>query len=416
MDNKKAKVEQKLDLLEQELKCVICLSVFDDPHSLPCNHQFCFECIAESVRLKSQCPLCKLPAFHRAIQKNQALGSIVTAYNNLKDALHDFSVDNGIRLQIPTSPATPTRQKSSEPLKRPSSEDESCSSNGNHNTANKTKRQCRQPTPITPVQRDVFISPSLPPYVPPAQPPISRRRTQQNTPYLPPPTTPTTIQTAPGLPVSKCKKFVLLTTSLDEKAQAMVKQLVNTLNGTLVDKYTRNVTHIITTCNNEQLARRTLKYCFAVVEGKWAVSFAWVRRCLEEDCWLAEDEFEIKGDQTAIGAPRLSRLNKDERLPDLFEDYRIYLYGDITSPSKEEMKKLLVLGGADVCTSMPRNNNHSTSNEVIVCDSNYIDELDGNALAVLRKTGLAIADYGWVLDSVSHYKVLPLMNYVVELS
>jgi len=227
-------------------------------------------------------------------------------------------------------------------------------------------------------------------------------------------TTTTTMPTTPRVPISKCKRFVLLTTSLDERSIDMVKELATNLGAIVTDKYSNNVTHVITACDQSRIARRTLKYCFAVMEGKWAVSFEWIKKCTEEECWVAEDKYEISGDFTAVGAPKLSRESRDNELPPLFDNYRIYLYGDVVSPTKEDLKKLLKLGGADIATTLPRNATYKSLINVIVCDTNYVDGKPDDEIVPIKTMGIPFVDYGWVLDSVSYYKVLDVDDYLVS--
>ena len=45
-----------------DLKCGICLELFQDPRSLPCLHTFCRECIQRSLNEEShslKCPVCR---------------------------------------------------------------------------------------------------------------------------------------------------------------------------------------------------------------------------------------------------------------------------------------------------------------------------------------------------------------------
>ncbi|KAK6940632.1 hypothetical protein RJ641_030163 [Dillenia turbinata] len=46
---------QKLGL---ELKCPLCLNLFNRPTLLPCDHIFCSSCIPESTQFGSECPIC----------------------------------------------------------------------------------------------------------------------------------------------------------------------------------------------------------------------------------------------------------------------------------------------------------------------------------------------------------------------
>ena len=45
-----------------DLKCGICLELFQDPRSLPCLHTFCRECIQRSLNEENrslECPVCR---------------------------------------------------------------------------------------------------------------------------------------------------------------------------------------------------------------------------------------------------------------------------------------------------------------------------------------------------------------------
>ncbi|KAJ3070743.1 hypothetical protein HDU98_006242 [Podochytrium sp. JEL0797] len=59
------------------LLCAICQDVYQDPMiSIVCNHSFCAKCIAESLRLESQCPLCRKYLHQNDLHSNLVLKSI----------------------------------------------------------------------------------------------------------------------------------------------------------------------------------------------------------------------------------------------------------------------------------------------------------------------------------------------------
>lgn len=83
--------------LESNLKCSICLELYNDPVALPCMHSFCRECLMEHVCSKSRsflkddakvqtpCPNCKKlyplsKNIIRGMQRNFQLQSIVESY------------------------------------------------------------------------------------------------------------------------------------------------------------------------------------------------------------------------------------------------------------------------------------------------------------------------------------------------
>ena len=48
-----------LSINEDVTLCPMCKNNYDDPHSLPCLHNFCKGCLADSVTIgKIECPLC----------------------------------------------------------------------------------------------------------------------------------------------------------------------------------------------------------------------------------------------------------------------------------------------------------------------------------------------------------------------
>jgi len=74
----------ELDSMEKELNCPICLCVMEDPHSLPCNHNFCRNCLLHAFQNNSACPICKLPTFRREMRRNPVLNNVISVYQKLK--------------------------------------------------------------------------------------------------------------------------------------------------------------------------------------------------------------------------------------------------------------------------------------------------------------------------------------------
>lgn len=49
--------------MEEEPTCPICKDPADIPHTLPCNHIFCYLCIIKHIRTSSSCPSCSRGPF-----------------------------------------------------------------------------------------------------------------------------------------------------------------------------------------------------------------------------------------------------------------------------------------------------------------------------------------------------------------
>lgn len=62
--------EKKLDQLrriEEELKCIVCVSLIDDPHTLMCGHSFCGQCLLRWFAQKKACPTCRSPTIKQPV-------------------------------------------------------------------------------------------------------------------------------------------------------------------------------------------------------------------------------------------------------------------------------------------------------------------------------------------------------------
>ncbi|EOD19848.1 hypothetical protein EMIHUDRAFT_242540 [Emiliania huxleyi CCMP1516] len=79
---------KSIEALAAELRCTVCMDIFDEPTFLPCGHNFCLACITDCFRIMSQmcCPLCKAPTWRRQVTANHSLASIVAAYRAIADA------------------------------------------------------------------------------------------------------------------------------------------------------------------------------------------------------------------------------------------------------------------------------------------------------------------------------------------
>ncbi|XP_029382290.1 E3 ubiquitin-protein ligase TRIM39-like [Echeneis naucrates] len=70
-------------LLEEQLRCCICLNVYSDPVSIPCGHSFCLDCIEGFWDTKDtpECPLCKDTFQNRPeLRINRAFAEIIKLF------------------------------------------------------------------------------------------------------------------------------------------------------------------------------------------------------------------------------------------------------------------------------------------------------------------------------------------------
>ncbi|KAG0477160.1 hypothetical protein HPP92_014001 [Vanilla planifolia] len=75
-----------LEKMRRELKCPICLSLLKSAVSLTCNHVFCNSCIVESMRVISNCPVCKVPLCRREVRPAPHMDNLVSIYKSMEAA------------------------------------------------------------------------------------------------------------------------------------------------------------------------------------------------------------------------------------------------------------------------------------------------------------------------------------------
>ncbi|TYZ64604.1 hypothetical protein PybrP1_008240 [[Pythium] brassicae (nom. inval.)] len=77
-----------LRLIREQLCCMLCERIFEDPQCLDCKHNFCRECIFMHLRKhESKCPTCSIPIFPSEITRNQFLQSILAAWKAVEHEL-----------------------------------------------------------------------------------------------------------------------------------------------------------------------------------------------------------------------------------------------------------------------------------------------------------------------------------------
>lgn len=54
---------------------------------LPCCHYFCLDCVTQSIKVKPQCPVCKLSVGRREVKQDDKMNRIATIYAQLEGSL-----------------------------------------------------------------------------------------------------------------------------------------------------------------------------------------------------------------------------------------------------------------------------------------------------------------------------------------
>ncbi|ORZ25924.1 hypothetical protein BCR42DRAFT_17168 [Absidia repens] len=178
-----------------------------------------------------------------------------------------------------------------------------------------------------------------------------------------------------------------------------------------------NVTHLITSVNEQGLCTRTIKYLLSIITGKWIVSTSWMIESIQVGYWLPEENYQIVGDKTSgiTNGPergRRQRQGMDDGDPIRFfgkDDIRFFFYGDFSDhDTKVKLLQLVRKGGGKIISRRPPLDQLHQDGLIIIVPS--LEEMRCSrkkAHAWLDKCA-HVKDSQWLLDSIAR------SNWVLE--
>ncbi|XP_060064701.1 BRCA1-associated RING domain protein 1-like [Ylistrum balloti] len=150
----------------------------------------------------------------------------------------------------------------------------------------------------------------------------------------------------------------LLGTALNREQKIALQRCAAVLNAKVVQDFCPEVTHVITSSNQDGQCPRTIKYLMAVLQGKWILNMDWINTCLEYGSRVSEEAFEVPGTSTNPNtlAPQRARTNSRLQLPGLFDGCQFYFHGkfEYPTPEKSELLDLVKAGGGLVLKREPK--------------------------------------------------------------
>ena len=180
-----------------------------------------------------------------------------------------------------------------------------------------------------------------------------------------------------------------------------------------------------------KLIPRTIKYCHAVLHGRWIVDIGWVQQSGRCGFWIDETPHEIEGDHKlcgpnarGLGAPQSGRRRLERREAALLVGWSVVLQGNFTAPKKIDLRDLLTGGGATVCDKLEsaltlgggggggggsKKRERKARAKLLVLS----EEPPSPALtASCEQHGVKLVRPDWLLDSISYYELRPHREYV----
>ena len=149
------------------------------------------------------------------------------------------------------------------------------------------------------------------------------------------------------LPPSNPDDIIVCTSLLYKDQQEALMKWAGTFNVKVSRHLTPDVKHLIVKTDSQRMTKKSIKYCQAILSGRWIISFD----CNEQPCLScfflgivdslkkgtlqSYEGYEARGDDSCFdsGAPWNSRMSRLYNEPELFDGIHFYFYGELSTLS-----------------------------------------------------------------------------------
>ncbi|KAH9094312.1 hypothetical protein Ae201684P_016922 [Aphanomyces euteiches] len=169
------------------------------------------------------------------------------------------------------------------------------------------------------------------------------------------------------------------------------------------------VSHLITTSDSEKRCQRTQKYMEGLAAQAWIVDMQWVVESFKAKRWLAEDEFEILGDASALesadGTPRRCRTSPKGTT----QIFKRFCFKQMHDCMEQATSVQIVVEACGGVWKKHGENGDPRGRTVVGIVSKSLSKSKCRALAV-RHHPMLIIRANWIFDSISHMQ--PYDKYI----
>ncbi|XP_068662931.1 BRCA1-associated RING domain protein 1 [Aristolochia californica] len=219
--------------------------------------------------------------------------------------------------------------------------------------------------------------------------------------------------------------WVLCGSALSPVEKDLVNEFASLTGSTIKKNWDPSVTHVISSTDATGACRRTLKILMGILNGKWILTFDWVKACLEAQYPVPEEAYEVSQDiHGCCDGPKNGRERVMEKAPKLFSGVYFY-FSEAFEPSyKGDLKDLIIVAGGVVLDDKKeiRNTEAILATTIVIynadpsdnCnESEFSEVIESNrkeAELLASGTGAWVAAHTWLLDSIAACKLLPLVS------
>ncbi|XP_064614422.1 BRCA1-associated RING domain protein 1-like [Liolophura sinensis] len=215
---------------------------------------------------------------------------------------------------------------------------------------------------------------------------------------------------------------VLLGTALSRDQKIILHKAAAILKARVEEDFVPEVTHLVTSSNQEGQCPRTLKYLRAILTGKWVLNMEWVKMCIEYSSRVSEEPFEVSGStpNPDTQAATRGRSNEEHQLPRLFDGCKFYFSGTFEHPTPDvtELIQLVRCGGGTVLSREPKLQTldkssltvpyHASPDSPLKDCGIYVIHDNRAEFQPIRSPHLCSVTVSWLMDSIASFKLLDL--------
>ncbi|NWY38473.1 MCPH1 protein, partial [Sylvia atricapilla] len=183
----------------------------------------------------------------------------------------------------------------------------------------------------------------------------------------------------------------LVMTSMSSEEQNIVIQVVKKLGDFLFsNEVCETTSHVVTGS-----PRPTLNVLLGIARGCWIVSYEWVLWSLELGHWISEEPYELSSSFPAAPICRLQRhLSTGKYQQNLFSNQPVMFVSPTSQTPCKKLIELIQLAGGKICKSL---------RQAKICIGKKPGKKYQEIISLSEK---------WVLDSIIHYTICPMENYI----
>ncbi|CAH2265760.1 jg7948 [Pararge aegeria aegeria] len=186
---------------------------------------------------------------------------------------------------------------------------------------------------------------------------------------------------------------------------AILKQLCLQRNWIFVEKYTKDLTHLVVGVDEENRSQRSVKYICALASAKWIVSFAWVEKCIQLKEIADEEPYEAL-DAAGEPGPRRSRLAKNR----LLQGFTFYCMPPFTIIDIETLKDILEASGGRVVNSAG-DVRLKNAPAMLLAEPEHTQE--DRFIYLAMELQIVPVNYEWVLNCLGTYTLKPISDLLL---